>query len=678
MNDGAFIFHPLRVYDGSATVSLEGIARYRQDPARPRFDLTATAKDYPIERLLSYLDLDYPITGRLSGSFPLSGTPPDAVSGGGLMTLEDAVVWGQPLPLVTGRATLSPGRFELDEVRAELDGGTLGGRGSIAFRDKSFEVRAAGDAVPIEELEAVAKADDELSGKLTFELTGSGDVRPAGHDGLRGAHRGPVPRARDPGSPGAEPRGAADEGRARGKTLGARSLDAHGDGRALRVARSHRCRARRPRLPVVRALHALRAARGRRRRARCARRVRLARPGRRRSRARSRSRRHGWTRGGARACSRSLVRRRSGSLNGASRSRACTLSARGSTSRSAGRSRPRARRRRSKARISGTSDAAVLDLVRPGFGLSGRLTLDIGASGTVDEPAFNGSVRIEDGRYRAAGYSFEDIEGTLRLVGSSGEIDGLRARVAEGEAFVAGSFRLDGGSLDELPAGGAGPADLGARDPGAAPGGRRRPGGLGRSGGPGGPGRGDAASRDVHEGRRPHRLRPALEEPPDRRARGARALEGAHASRRAHRVGRRARDPEQRRAPLGDRRPDGPRHPRGSDPARAGAARRGGPGRVLATSATRSSRARSPFPTPTRIAPFVDLRARADVKGYDLVVALVGTWPRDRRRTSPPTRRSPTTRFWASSCRERRPTRASSPRPPTSSCRPRAASSRAR
>ena len=34
------------------------------------------------------------------------------------------------------------------------------------------------------------------------------------------------------------------------------------------------------------------------------------------------------------------------------------------------------------------------------------------------------------------------------------------------------------------------------------------------------------------------------------------------------------------------------------------------------------------FSNTTRIAPFVDLRARADIKGYDLVVSLVGTWPR--------------------------------------------------
>src|SRR4029453_3615405 len=34
------------------------------------------------------------------------------------------------------------------------------------------------------------------------------------------------------------------------------------------------------------------------------------------------------------------------------------------------------------------------------------------------------------------------------------------------------------------------------------------------------------------------------------------------------------------------------------------------------------------FSNTTKIAPFVDLRARAEIKAYDLTVSLVGTWPR--------------------------------------------------
>ena len=47
MHDGAFLFHPLRAYEGSATISLEGTARYRKDPVRPAVDLAVTAKDFP-------------------------------------------------------------------------------------------------------------------------------------------------------------------------------------------------------------------------------------------------------------------------------------------------------------------------------------------------------------------------------------------------------------------------------------------------------------------------------------------------------------------------------------------------------------------------------------------------------------------------------------------------------
>ena len=49
----------------------------------------------------------------------------------------------------------------------------------------------------------------------------------------------------------------------------------------------------------------------------------------------------------------------------------------------------------------------------------------------------------KNGRYRAAGYSFEDIEGSIRLVGSTAEIEALRAKVAEGEAFLSGNVRFE-------------------------------------------------------------------------------------------------------------------------------------------------------------------------------------------------------------------------------------------
>ena len=49
------------------------------------------------------------------------------MSGSGAAALDDAVLWGQKVPRFTGRVSLTPGTFELDDVRAELGGGGLAG-----------------------------------------------------------------------------------------------------------------------------------------------------------------------------------------------------------------------------------------------------------------------------------------------------------------------------------------------------------------------------------------------------------------------------------------------------------------------------------------------------------------------------------------------------------------------
>jgi translocation and assembly module TamB len=103
-----------------------------------------------------------------------------------------------------------------------------------------------------------------------------------------------------------------------------------------------------------------------------------------------------------------------------------------------------------EARVSGTTDAAVLSLLAPDLGISGKLTLDVVANGALANPALGGTVRIDNGRFRMAGYSFDEIEGGLRLIGSSGELEGLRAKVGEGEAFAAGTFRIDEGKVREF------------------------------------------------------------------------------------------------------------------------------------------------------------------------------------------------------------------------------------
>ncbi len=449
MHDGAFVFHPLRAYEGAASLSLEGTTRYRPDPQRPTLDLTLTAKDYPVERFLQYLNLDFPVTGRVTGSFPLQGTPPNAVSGGGAAALDDAVLWGQKVSRITGRMVLEPGQLSFDDVRANIGGGMVGGRGSLAYHEKTFEVRAAGDAVPLESVGALGGIAASVSGKLSFEVAGSGsfdrpDLTVSASLSDAVAYGNAIPTELDPHlalrvTHGEVDASASVEGRweitARGDMaatpaeldvgLDARDVAALllftpaslpvGDGGAV-AARG------RVRLPVRDGERISGDA--------VVTQARLDGPG-----------RPGLLRTEGNApLSLQNGRLALGELHAVGDG--MDLRVRGAVDLAA---EPVT----VEGRLTGFADASVLTLAAPDLGLTGQLSVDLATAGPLEGLAWNGTVRIENGGYRMAGYSFEGIEGSARLAGSGGEIEALRAKVGDGEVYAAGPFRFAGGSLKD-------------------------------------------------------------------------------------------------------------------------------------------------------------------------------------------------------------------------------------
>jgi translocation and assembly module TamB len=627
MHDGAFLFHPLRVYEGDATVALDGTSRFRHDPKRPDVDLTVTAKEYPVERFLGFLDLDYPITGRVTGSFPLSGNPPDAVSGEGLAVIKDAVLWGQKVEHVTARLGLTPGHVSFEDVRAELDGGAAGGRASLAYKEKTFEVRAAGDGIALSSIQSVRELSKEIQGRLSFDVSGSGSLEkpnltlsaslanatffghpiPAGAepklalritggvvDGkitvpgkLTVAAKGDVsatPASLDVDAdvgdlttlllftPLALPEGAGGSVAGHGRvTLPSKEGEkASGDLVLTRLRLDARDRA-----DLLRSEGDVRAR---------------------------------FT--GARvtvdeihAVGDGIDLRLRGVFDGSGEKPAVD------------------------AKASGTADAAVLGLLVPDLGLAGKLTIDVAANGPLENPALGGTVRIENGRYRTAGYSFDDIEGGIRLIGSSGELEGVRAKVGEGEAFLAGSFRIVNRGIGDFRFALQG-RRISVR---AIPSLRLTvDADLVASGGPDGNEiRGEVTlvrgtyTKDVQltvsdlltrsrpggalAAREPWKERTAL----DVRIVSAAALE--------------VRNNLARLSGTVDLTARGTL----AAPTLLGQVLLDEGGRVVFSDIRYEIEAGTiTFTNTAEIAPFIDLRARADIKGYDLVVSLVGTWPR--------------------------------------------------
>jgi hypothetical protein len=451
MREGAFYFRPLRVYEGDAALSLEGMARYQPAPGQPKLDLQASARNYPLARLLEYLGLKYPVDGRVTGAFPVTGTT-EALTGGGPLELTDAVAWGQRLSRVTARIAFTPGRVALEDVQAELvGGGSLAGRGAFSMKERSFEARASGKDIPLSSIEALHASSSDVAGRLSFQLSGAGpvdrpDLRATASitDAAFFGHA--VPHGQEPRLEATITGGVLDAAasvpdrwtlHAGGDLFGKPprvdvSLDAKdlsslllltpfqlpsGRGGSLAATGKFTLPSREGEFPsgtitVTRA--------------------RLDLPDRPGVLATSGEVRISLADGKLtfdqfRATGEGTDLKAGGSITLGSTPVALDLA------------------------VNGTVDAALLAIELPEVGLTGKLAVDLRAGGTLDAPALSGRVRIENARYRVASLSqfLDDIDATLTFDGPRANLE-ARARFGGGDVYAGGSFRLEKLSMKDF------------------------------------------------------------------------------------------------------------------------------------------------------------------------------------------------------------------------------------
>lgn len=451
MRDGAFLFHPLRVSDGDASLSLEGTARYRPAAGHPRFDLAISAHAYPLPRLLQYLELDFPVEGKVTGDLRVAGTPPDAVTGGGPIELADAVVWGQKLSRVTGRVRFEPGRFAIDDMRAALGGGMIGGSGALAVKQRTFEAHLAGDAVPLEAVELFRPLSPDVKGNVSFQLSGGGsldrpDLKITASVARATFYGHPVPENLEPRVEATVTRGVLDASagvperwslKAGGDLFGdpARmdlSLDATdlgafllltplalpaGGGGSLAVAGNLTL----PRKAGEFSSGTLTVTR-----------AQLDFPGRPGVIAAKGTVSVVLGQGKVtfrefEAAGEGTLLKISGSIGFGQKPVALALS------------------------VNGNVDASLLSIASPDLVMTGRLVADLRASGSLDAPVLSGSVRVENGKYRMTGLAqvVDDIDGGITFRGARGDVE-ARARTGGGDVYAAGNFGLRGLALGDF------------------------------------------------------------------------------------------------------------------------------------------------------------------------------------------------------------------------------------
>jgi uncharacterized protein involved in outer membrane biogenesis len=514
IREGAFWFKPLRVAEGTAGLTLEGMARFKKVPGEAVFDLAASARGYPLARLFQYLEFDFPITGSVTGDVRVAGAPPDVLTGGGAIELTDAVVYGQRFPRVTGDVRFEPGRFALGGVRASLDGTAIRGDGMLTLKEpKTFEAHLSGEAVPLEALSTLGPITKDVTGKLTFDLNVGGsldrpDARFTGSLAHAVFYGRALPENLDPKISLTMTHGLLEASagvpehwtlKARGDVFGAPAKAASNGsdlrpyvslsgvlarsvfhGASPREAPDSRLLAAPARVPLPAAsvpassprsapsdlpghlpgidialdapdLGSLLAL------------TPLAPPeGAGGSLALNGSVTLPAREGELPSGSFTITRARldlpghPGILTARSPVQLALVQGRltvqefeaagdGTALKLGGSVSLAAKPLNFAASLSGTMDASLLAVASPDLNPSGRIVADLKASGTFDAPQLAGSVRLEDARYRVTSLAqiLDNIEATITFRGSRGELD-ARARTGGGDLFASGSFALKG------------------------------------------------------------------------------------------------------------------------------------------------------------------------------------------------------------------------------------------
>jgi translocation-and-assembly-module (TAM) inner membrane subunit TamB-like protein len=115
---------------------------------------------------------DYPVAGRLSGEFHLTGGYQRPV-GFGSMTIDDGVAYGEPFQKATASVRFDGSGMRLDGVSIAKGGGEVTGAAFVGW-DSTYSFNAGGRRIPVERIAAFSYPRAPLSGMVGFTAGGSG------------------------------------------------------------------------------------------------------------------------------------------------------------------------------------------------------------------------------------------------------------------------------------------------------------------------------------------------------------------------------------------------------------------------------------------------------------------------------------------------------------------------
>ena len=164
---------PFAARDDAGGLTLEGKidfggalhGQYRLD------GLTGDFRSWPLERVLAFLDLDLPLSGRATGRLPLDGVTP-ALKGRVPLVLTEASMWGQKLDRLEGVLAFEADRIAIEDAKGTLADGAATFSGSYRYADGAYRFALEVKNLSLGRIGAFS--DLSAGGRLTGTASGEG------------------------------------------------------------------------------------------------------------------------------------------------------------------------------------------------------------------------------------------------------------------------------------------------------------------------------------------------------------------------------------------------------------------------------------------------------------------------------------------------------------------------
>ncbi|TMQ03658.1 MAG: hypothetical protein E6J90_53050, partial [Deltaproteobacteria bacterium] len=146
---------------------------YPRDDGGEEIDARFRVAKRDLDSLRHVFQIDeYPVAGRLSGDFHLTGeyTRP---SGVGAMTIDAGTAYGEPFEKATASLRFERNGVRLDNIQMSKGGGALKGAAFVGW-DGTYAFNADGTRVPVDRMAFLQYPGTAVGGLAEFTATGSG------------------------------------------------------------------------------------------------------------------------------------------------------------------------------------------------------------------------------------------------------------------------------------------------------------------------------------------------------------------------------------------------------------------------------------------------------------------------------------------------------------------------